>query len=262
MADGEGGLCERGRVFVARAFGGWLQMRDELIVSADGIFATFQGEGPTMGEPAIFLRLNECNLDCTFCDTAYTWKQSLPEYRERRKVAVETLRDEILACPESTCARLVVTGGEPLLQERQVAQLLALDPFPKWKIEIETNATVVPRSLSGWKNVQLNCSPKLANSGVSLSDRVKPDVLRQLASEFDSNFKFVVREAADVEEIIATYLPLLASIDPQRISVSPEGVDSATLDRVLAAVSPAASRAGFTIGDRAHIRHFGNKRRT
>ena len=37
------------------------------------IFASVQGEGPSMGMPVAFMRLSRCNLACVWCDTAYTW---------------------------------------------------------------------------------------------------------------------------------------------------------------------------------------------
>ena len=43
---------------------------------ADGspeIFHTLQGEGASLGSPAVFLRLSLCNLHCHWCDTPYTW---------------------------------------------------------------------------------------------------------------------------------------------------------------------------------------------
>ena len=37
---------------------------------------TFQGEGPSCGHPALFIRLSRCNLTCARCDTKYTWDWS------------------------------------------------------------------------------------------------------------------------------------------------------------------------------------------
>lgn len=42
--------------------------KDSLLLSGDGVFGpTFQGEGPTLGHPCIFVRLHHCNLHCNFC---------------------------------------------------------------------------------------------------------------------------------------------------------------------------------------------------
>src|SRR4051794_41183262 len=37
------------------------------------IFESLQGEGVSIGAPCIFVRLAQCNLHCTWCDTKYTW---------------------------------------------------------------------------------------------------------------------------------------------------------------------------------------------
>lgn len=75
---------------------------------AEGPFYTIQGEGPDAGRPALFVRLSHCNLRCYFCDTKFDEGQwnSLPG-----------LCDIITTMSASTgCALVVITGGEPLLQ--------------------------------------------------------------------------------------------------------------------------------------------------
>src|SRR3989338_5826890 len=63
-----------------------LEKGDFLKISGDGIFATLQGEGITAGEPAVFLRLHNCNLHCGLngvgwrCDPFYTWDKNTSEY--------------------------------------------------------------------------------------------------------------------------------------------------------------------------------------
>ena len=43
------------------------------LVVAEVFGPTFQGEGPSTGQRAGFVRLGRCNLDCSWCDTPYTW---------------------------------------------------------------------------------------------------------------------------------------------------------------------------------------------
>ena len=48
---------------------------DDLVV-AEIFGPTWQGEGPSAGQVAAFVRLGLCNLTCAWCDTAYTWDRS------------------------------------------------------------------------------------------------------------------------------------------------------------------------------------------
>jgi 7-carboxy-7-deazaguanine synthase len=79
-------------------------------------FYSLMGESTLAGQPAFFIRLTGCNLRCRYCDTVYA-------YEAGREVAVAALLQEAQASP----ARLVlVTGGEPLLQEETLTLLTAL----------------------------------------------------------------------------------------------------------------------------------------
>src|SRR5437588_8479601 len=103
---------------------------------------TFQGEGPSAGQQAMFIRLTRCNLSCPGCDTPYTWDWSRfdPAVESRRIAA-----DELIAwCLESSTQLVVITGGEPLLQQRGLAPLVASLTHAGRRVEIETNGTRTP----------------------------------------------------------------------------------------------------------------------
>ena len=81
------------------------------------IFHSIQGEGVSQGTPCVFLRLAGCNLACSWCDTAYSWNGTVPGMR----LAPEKAAELVLHYP---CRRLVLTGGEPLIQQKALPALL------------------------------------------------------------------------------------------------------------------------------------------
>ena len=97
------------------------------------IFASLQGEGPSTGKPCAFVRLSRCNLACSWCDTAYTWRFEGDNRPHRDGVAYERAANQVALSGEDVAdriaalgqPRLVVTGGEPLLQAPALARMLA-----------------------------------------------------------------------------------------------------------------------------------------
>lgn len=244
---------------------------DFLKVSGDGVFATLQGEGVNAGEPVVFLRLQDCNLHCGRggegwkCDTWYTWDKTTPEYwRESSNKPCGQIASEISDAWDAMHGdktdkpkRLVVSGGEPLLQQDKLIELF--QELPDFKVEIETNGTIVPRDeLAG---VQLNCSPKLASSGNGLHARFRPAALQKIASFPNAWFKFVVTDpGVDMEEV--NRIVEEVQIDPARVFLMSEGSNAERLvqsdDRLL----PIARALGYNMTRRNHIFWFGDKRRT
>ena len=102
--------------------GGGAGSPDDLVVSE--VFGpTFQGEGPSTGHRAAFVRLGRCNLTCTWCDTPYTWdwERFDPSVELSRRTVAALLAEIEAMAPEI----VVVTGGEPLLQQRRLVPLVA-----------------------------------------------------------------------------------------------------------------------------------------
>jgi 7-carboxy-7-deazaguanine synthase len=131
----------------------------QLAVSKDGVFGpTFQGEGPSLGRYCYFLRLAGCNQSCSWCDTPYTWAFSdalaarhrdgikYDPREEVRKASVEDILDDLkhhMAVTERP-SMLVISGGEPMLQQRRLLPLVLELAQRGWRIEIETAGTIYP----------------------------------------------------------------------------------------------------------------------
>ena len=137
------------------------------------IFAALQGEGPSAGRPSAFLRLSRCNLACVWCDTAYTWHFAGDNRPHRDGIAFDRAVNQ-MTVPEAGVAariaalgkhRLVITGGEPLLQAPALARMIP--HLPTMHIEVETNGTVIPAPALDALVDQYNVSAKLAHSGNS-----------------------------------------------------------------------------------------------
>ena len=235
---------------------------DSFKVSGDGIFYTLQGEGTSMGKPAVFLRLHFCNLQCGWCDTPYTWKtENKAFWTESQNWTIPETKGKVegaWACAnDKVQKRLIITGGEPLLQKDKIDKLL--DQMPDWKVEIETNGTQMPTQKQ-LERCQFNCSPKLANSDNSLALRVKPEVIRTLA-QADTTFKFVVQKPEELDEIEHDYIEK-AGIDPNKVILMPEGRSTEELMEHAKAVAEYAKEKGYRLLSRLQVEVWGNARRT
>ena len=230
------------------------------------IFASLQGEGASSGVPCAFIRLSRCNLACVWCDTAYTWRFDGDERPHRSSVWHDRKANQVtLSALEAARMidrfeprRLVVTGGEPLLQAAALAELAAL--LPEHAIEVETNGTVEPPARFDAYVDQDNVSPKLSHSGNPATLALLPPRMRQWASEPRAFFKFVVAEPADVDEVL--FLQRVYAISPDKIFLMPEGTDSATLRARSEWLAPIAEQHGFRLSDRLHIHLYGDTRGT
>lgn len=225
-----------------------------LKVSGDGIFYTIQGEGRSIGKAAVFLRLHFCNLACSWCDTKYTWDRNLPEFwQESTDLSIAQAYKAITQFP---ARRLVITGGEPLLQQETVLHLV--EKLPGWDIEFETNGTIKP--IAGLaRRCQFNVSPKLEHSGNSKALRYRPEVLERFNELERTTFKFVVQQAADFVEI--DKLVAACKLDQSKIIIMPEGIDQEMLRQHALAVVEEVKTRGWRLLPRLHIMLWKAERR-
>jgi 7-carboxy-7-deazaguanine synthase len=230
------------------------------------IFASLQGEGPSAGRPCAFVRLSRCNLACVWCDTAYTWRFEGDNRPHRAGIAYDRQANQVTLAEDEVARRiaalgkprLVITGGEPLLQASALARMLAL--LPRMAIEIETNGTVAPLPALDARVHQYNVSPKLAHSGNPADLALLPERLAQWAAEPRAAFKFVVAEPADVEEVLN--LAEDFAIPRSRLWLMAEGTDPATLAARERWLAPLCLEHNLTLSKRLHIELYGDTRGT
>lgn len=226
------------------------------------IFTSIQGEGPSAGEPATFLRLANCNLSCMWCDTRHSWDwESFDKKTEVVAFSPEELIRQLLEEIPEHVRLLVLTGGEPLLQQATIAPVLAqlLGSRPDLRVEVETNGSIAPSAGLRTQVHMFVVSPKLANAGVPEKRRLRRDALIAL-SRTNSVAKFVVEGTADVDAAVEA--GTAAGFDRQRIWVMPQTTSGSDLGRLIAELAPAAVSAGVKVSSRLHILAWGDTRGT
>ncbi len=237
------------------------------------IFHSIQGEGKSIGVPSVFVRTSLCNLHCIWCDTDYTWNwkgtrfthhnDSQPAYEKFEK------RHWIADCPIGSvadkvrafqCPNVILTGGEPLIQQPALTELMRLlrEYSGHFRFETETNGTLMPTTDFDEAIDQYNVSPKLENSNNVRRLREKPAVLRFFAQSEKSNFKFVLAAENDLNEVL--YLQKKYAIPADKIWLMPEGVSREQLTARREWLVEVCKKEGFRYSDRLHIQIWGSKK--
>ena len=226
---------------------------------ADGrpeIFHSLQGEGATIGTPTVFLRLALCNLACSWCDTKYTWDWEHFDYKsEVVSLDIERVKDAILAF---NCPHLVITGGEPLLQQKELVPLIASMKAAGFYCEVETNGTIGPLPELEREIDQWNVSPKLSTSDNPVDRREVPAAMEHFRRLPRAYFKFVIVEPRDIEAVCT--LRDRYRLPNDRIILLPEGRTVEVLRDRSRWVSEACVKEGFRFSTRLHILLWGDQR--
>jgi 7-carboxy-7-deazaguanine synthase len=232
----------------------------ELVVSE--VFGpTFQGEGPSLGQRVGFVRLGTCNLDCGrgagstwACDTAYTWDWE--RYDPAAELSVRSVDDVVAQLTAMSVDRIVVTGGEPLIQQHRLVSLLQAAGRYGWAVEIETNGTIAPRPDVAELVSQFNVSPKVAGSGVPAAIALRPRALAAFVASGKAVFKFVASDAAELDDIaeVATRWRLAP------VMIMPAGTEADEIVRVARELAEPVLARGWDLTIRLHVLLWGNER--
>lgn len=236
----------------------------KLLISSD--FYSVQGEGISSGIPSYFVRLGVCNLTCGMsrkftnnlakeqtlqdgeifkgdlelegkatwtCDSTSQWLWR-GEDKDFQYLIDQWKEQGIYEDIRNGTIHIIWTGGEPTIKQHQEA---IANFFQYWRTtdvdylgnsfsEIETNGTIViDRPLFRLLD-QINCSPKLSNSGLDAKQRINPDAINTIMSHINYTFKFVISNEDDVAEVFRDFI--IPFNIPLKNVVCMPGLDSQT----------------------------------
>jgi 7-carboxy-7-deazaguanine synthase len=149
------------------------------------IYKSLQGESTYAGLPCIFVRLTGCNLRCTWCDSEYTFQGG-------RKMAPDQVWNEVTRLSPNG-GLVEITGGEPMLQERELIPFMQRLLDDGYRVLLETSGErpleQVPKQVV--KIVDVKCP----DSGEG--DTFRIENLEALTAQ--DEVKFVLSSRADYE---------------------------------------------------------------
>ena len=209
-------------------------------------FLSIQGEGPSAGMPAHFLRLQGCSVGCQWCDSKFTWN---PE--KGKEVSLRGLADELAKLGKAEM--IVLTGGEPL----EHPHFLAVVEWAcsRWKrVEIETSGIGRPPPLPA--NATYNWSPKLR----TVTERA--DATWQYAAQFLGHDQFICKVVVDSQLDWGDLLLRVerAQIPAHKVVVMPQGISTTELAERGKWLAPVCIQAGYRLSPRMQVEIWGAKR--
>ena len=198
------------------------------------------------------------------CDTAYA------SFETRGAQAVELVEIfKLIGINRGNITHVVITGGEPFLQRRPLAELCRLLAAAGFHLTVETNGTIFDESVARYVDL-FSLSPKLSSSTppppyaarheqIRLNIPVLQDFItyaRQYGKDFQ--LKFVYSREEDIDEI-RSILKRLCNWRPDDILLMPMGVSPRELDETTPLALEHCIREGWRFCDRLHIALFGNR---
>ena len=219
------------------------------------IFESIQGEGNNAGKPAVFLRTAECNLKCIWCDTKYTWDWQNYDYsKEVKEMSIKEIRQSLEEC---RIRHLVITGGEPLIQQDDLAELLTFLK-PEFYVEVETNGTILPNNALSALVDQWNVSPKTKNSGNPLEMCEDNECYKFFSKKKNFYFKYVVEgknDLIEINQLIAKY-----NLEKDRVLLMTQAITKEEILEKENNVVALSKQNNLGFSPRLHVIRWGSQR--
>ena len=210
------------------------------------IFLSLQGEGPSAGTPACFVRLQGCAVGCVWCDTKYSW-----EAEGGSAMALDDLWTAVAKLGRAPL--LVVTGGEPLEQPGLGALLDAA--IVRWpRVEVETSGLAAPPR--SHERLHYNVSPKLPSA--TSRWRATWAHVPAWTAEPRATFKLVVGTPDDFDD--ACRLIEEHELPRERVMLMPEGMTDAVLKERAGWLAERCAERGLRLSPRLHVWLWGARR--
>lgn len=211
------------------------------------IFYSTQGESAELGMPAVFIRTSGCNCSCPYCDSKYANKGTEMSIEE-------IITDTCMDTRWSNCNNVIITGGEPFIQD--ILPLVKELNHHGKKVYVETNGTIFRPELIG--HATFTVSPKLKYSKKVLSNDYMQSLYKwsQLAT-----FKFVIDDYNDISEAI----DVIEKITPSYpVYFMPQTVDADEMKEKLLWLTDMVKNIypKVRVVLRQQIYLYGNKRKT
>lgn len=212
---------------------------------------TLQGEGPAAGRVSSFVRFGGCNLSCSWCDSPYTWDADRFDLRRE----IQLLDPAAIHALIPDAPIVIVTGGEPLLNQRNAAwrPFLAGLKARGAELHMETNGTIVPNEVTLEFIDKFIVSPKQAHAGEH--KRTQNPSLNigwsKLHEAHEAHLKIVVEDAAGVAA--AVDLADNHHWPKDRVWVMPEGTTAEVLNARFPEVATAAAEHYINCSHRLHV---------
>ncbi len=160
------------------------------------IFYSIQGEGVQIGQPTVFLRLFACDLRCSWCDTMYAVEGN---------DFTEISNDKIIAeIAKYNCGRVCITGGEPLIQKKELVPLTEKLLDTGYFILLETSGHKKPPEIFEKSSCLISMDCKCPSSG--MDNRMDFSLFEDLKPK--DQIKFVINDENDysyAKDVLSRY---------------------------------------------------------